>query len=108
MGSIEDLPVSFGLPLQLLTLPISFLAGTALEGLSLTHSSRLQRTFCNHIHVFRKNRQLEAAGAVLQQVWCAGLAAWERHVRALVPRSSLLDSLFQKKRRYNFALHSLS
>ncbi|MBV95347.1 ER degradation-enhancing alpha-mannosidase-like protein 1, partial [Eschrichtius robustus] len=58
---------------ELLTLPISSLAGTALEGLSLSHSSRLQRTFCNHIRVLGKNRQLEAAGGVLQP--CSVLAS---------------------------------
>lgn len=104
-GWIEALSVSFALLLQLLILPIPFLAGTALEVQIWTHSSCLEGTFYDCVRVFRKNQQLEAAGAVFQP--CSVLASWLWDTG--LPR--FLDSPFQiaccTKCRWSFAIRSL-
>lgn len=66
----EDLPVYSDLVLQLSAFPVPFLAGAALEVLILTPSSRLWRTFCNYITSFRKNLQIDEAGAVFSHAVC--------------------------------------
>ena len=77
VGWIEDLSVSFALLIQLLILPIPFLAGTALEVQIWTHSSCLERTFYDCVRVFRKNQQLEAAGAVFQLCGVLASRLWD-------------------------------